>query len=130
MKALEKYDDYWDVTGRIFLGGFFLLAGLRKIMTYGGTTGYMESVGVPGILLPLVILTELGCGLGLVLGLKTKLAAFLLAGFALLSAVIFHQVWNDPGQMVNFTKNIAIAGGLLVILRHGAGPLSMDAKSG
>lgn len=130
MKALEKYDDYWDITGRVFVGGFFLLAGVRKIMTYGGTTGYMESVGVPGILLPLVILTEIGCGLGLILGFKTKLAALLLAGFALLSAAIFHQFWGDPSQTVSFMKNVAIAGGLLMILRHGSGRLSMDAKSG
>lgn len=129
MKALEKYDDYWDLGGRLMVGGIFLLQGVGKVRGYAGTAGYMESAGVPGILLPLVILTEIGCGLGLILGFKTKLAAFLLAGFTIISALLFHQLWNDSGQYVGFIKNIMIAGGLLVILRNGAGPLSMDAKS-
>ena len=117
-----------DLASRVLLAQIFLLAGISKISGYGATQGYMAAMGVPGALLPLVILTEVGGGLALVLGFKTRLVAFLLAGFSVVSALIFHANFADQMQMINFMKNLAMAGGLLLLVRHGADELSLDAK--
>jgi putative oxidoreductase len=86
----------------------------------------MESMGVPGMLLPLVIALEIAGGLALMLGWHTRLTAFLLAGFTLLATAIFHSNLGDQTQMLFFMKNLSIAGGLLLVVSHGAGPYSID----
>lgn len=127
MNSLSKYA---ELGGRVFLSALFLLSGLGKLGAYAATAGYMASQGVPGWLLPLVILTEIGGGLAIALGWKTRIVAFLMAGFTLVSALIFHTHFADPNQMINFWKNVAIAGGFLLLVVHGAGPLSLDQHSG
>lgn len=117
-----------ELGGRILLAHIFLLSGLYKLSTYAATAGYMKSAGVPGGLLPLVIATELGGALGLILGWRARLAAFLLAGFTLLAACIFHNNFADPIQQQQFMKNLTIVGGLLVVVARGAGTLSLDAR--
>ena len=129
MQALEKYNPQFELLGRIFLAAIFLRGGIFKILGYAGFGGYMESFGIPTLLLPLVILTELGCGLALLVGLKTRLAAFLLAGFTLLTIILIHNPLNDPGQWNDAMKNLAIAGGMLILMTRGAGPLSMEASA-
>jgi putative oxidoreductase len=114
--------------GRVLLALMFLLAGINKISGYAGTQGFMESMGVPGALLPLVILLEVGGGLLLVLGWHTRIVAFLMAGFTLLASLIFHSNLADQTQMLFFMKNLAIAGGLLLVALHGAGPWSIDSR--
>lgn len=114
--------------GRIFLAHIFLIAGINKIGGYAGTQGYMESVGVPGMLLPLVILVEIGGALALILGWQTRWAALVLAGFTLLSALIFHTHFAEQTQMIMFMKNFAIAGGLFYVATFGAGAWSLDAR--
>jgi len=105
------------------------MAGLNKMGAgYDGTAGYMDSMGVPGGLLPLVILTELVGGLMIILGFKIKWAALALAGFTLLAGIIFHGNFADQMQSILFMKNLAIAGGLLLLFNHGAGELSIDKK--
>lgn len=120
---MEKYS---SVVARVLLAHIFILAGMNKIMGYAGTQGYMESVGVPGMLLPLVILVEVGAGLALVAGWQTRWAAYALAGFTVVSAVIFHSNLGDQVQMIMFMKNLAITGGLLLLAEHGAGAFSLD----
>ena len=115
--------------GRVLLATIFILSGFSKIGGYAGTVGYMEAKGVPGILLPLVILTELGGGLCILAGFQTRIVALLLAGFCLVSAVLFHFQPADQGQMVNFMKNLAIAGGFLVLMSNGAGAYSIDSMT-
>ena len=117
---------YSSLISRILLSHIFILAGFSKITGYAGTQGYMESVGVPGMLLPLVILLELGGGLAILIGLKTKLISYALAGFTIIAAVIFHSNLADQMQMILFMKNIAIAGGFLLLAAHGAGAYSID----
>jgi len=117
-----------ELGGRILLASIFVLSGFTKIAGYAGTQGYMEAMGVPGALLPLVIVTELGGGLLVALGLWTRLAALALAGFSLVAAALFHANFGDQMQMIMFLKNLAIAGGFLVLFAHGAGPLSLDAR--
>ncbi len=113
--------------GRILLGSIFLLAGIGKIGSYAGTQGYMEAMGVPGMLLPLVIFLEIGGGLALIAGFQARITAFLLAGFSIISAIIFHADLNDQMQSIMFMKNFAIAGGLLFVTAFGAGTWSIDA---
>ena len=118
-----------ELVGRLFLGHIFLLAGLNKLGDgYAGTAGYMDSVGVPGGLLPLVIALEIVGGLMILLGFKVKWAAYALAGFTIAAAVIFHSNLAEQMQMILFMKNFSIAGGLLLVAAHGAGALSIDSK--
>jgi putative oxidoreductase len=119
-----------ELAGRILLGHIFLLAGINKISGYEGTAGYMEAMGVPGALLPLVIVLEIVGGLALIVGFKTKWAALALAGFTVLAAVLFHADFSDQTQMILFMKNWAITGGLLMVYVYGAGELSLDRKLG
>ena len=116
-------------TGRFFLAIMFFMSGLTKITQYAGTQGYMEAMGVPGFLLPLVILTEAVGGLAIILGWKTKYVAFALAGFSVLSAILFHADFSNQAEMTNFMKNIAIAGGFLTLFVHGAGAYSLDNRA-
>lgn len=125
---MEKLNPLFDLVGRILMAILFVPAGFGKITGYSGTAGYMESVGVPGFLLPLVIIVELLGGLAILVGWQTRIAAFLLAGFSVLAALLFHFQPEDQMQMILFTKNFAIAGGLLFLVANGAGAYSVDAR--
>jgi len=116
--------------GRILIALIFVLSGINKLGGFAGTQAYMESAGVPGMLLPVVIALELLGGLAIILGWHTRLAAFLLAGFTLLSGILFHGNIGDQMQMIMFMKNLAIAGGFLMIVALGAGPWSIDNRKG
>ena len=115
-----------QLVARVFLGHIFLLAGISKIGGYEATQGYMDAMGVPGMLLPLVILLEIGGGLAIIAGFKTKWAGMALAGFSVVAAALFHNNFGDQMQMILFMKNIAIAGGLMLLVSHGAGAYSLD----
>ncbi len=118
-----------ELVARIFLGHIFLMAGLSKLGDgYAGTAGYMESVGVPGGLLPVVIALEIIGGLMVIVGYKVKWAAYALAGFSIVAAAIFHADFADQMQMIMFMKNVSIAGGLMLLSVHGAGVFSVDNK--
>ena len=115
--------------GRLLLSIMFVSSGLQKISGYAATQGYMEAMGVPGMLLPLVIALEVVGGVAIILGWKTRLFAFALAGFCVVSAILFHGNFGDQMQMIMFMKNITIAGGFLLLVAHGAGSYSLDARS-
>lgn len=114
--------------GRLLMSVIFIMAGINKIGGYEGTQGYMQTMGVPGMLLPAVILLEIGAGAALLIGWKVKISALLLAGFTLLSALIFHNDFADQMQVIMFMKNLAIAGGLLFVLAFGPGQWSLGRK--
>lgn len=117
------------LAARILLAQIFLIAGFGKLGAgYAGAQGYMDAMGVPGMLLPLVIALEIGGGIALVAGFMTRWAALALAGFSIAGAVVFHASLGDQTQMIMFMKNFAIAGGLLLLYVHGAGAYSVDAK--
>ncbi len=118
-----------ELAGRSLLALLFLLSGFGKLGAYSATAAYMSSHGVPGALLPVVIATELLGGIAIVLGWRTRIVAFLLAGFSLVTALSFHSNLGDQTQMIMFFKNISIAGGFLLLVVHGAGRLSLDARS-
>ena len=119
---------YSSLVARILLGHIFLLDGVSKVFSYAGTQGYMDMMGVPGMLLPLVIILEFAGGLALIVGWQTRWSAYALAGFSIISALIFHHDLVDKVQMIMFMKNLAIAGGLLLLAEHGAGAYSLDNK--
>jgi putative oxidoreductase len=112
--------------GRLFLAMMFLMAGLSKIGNYAGTQGYMEAMGVPGALLPLVIALEALGGLAIILGWQTKIASLALAVFCVVSAVMFHNDFSNQAEMSSFMKNITIAGGFLLLIAHGPGAYALD----
>ena len=117
-----------DLGGRVLIAVIFLVAGYGKVVGYAGTLGYMHAYGVPAALAPLAILVELGGGALVVAGLWTRYTALALAGFSVVTALIFHSHLADMGQQINFMKNLAIAGGLLFLAVHGAGAWSLDAR--
>jgi putative oxidoreductase len=115
------------LAGRLMLAVIFVQDGWMAITSYSGVQQYMESNGVSGQLLPLVIATELGGGLLVAFGLLSRIAAFGLAGFCLLTAFIFHHDLGDADQSIQFYKDIAIAGGFLMLVAFGPGAWSVDA---
>lgn len=125
---MEKLQAPALLAGRILLATMFVLAGFQKIGGYAGTQQYMESFGLPGILLPLVIVLEFAGGLAIIAGFMTRWVALALAGFTLVAGLIFHFDFSDQMQSILFMKNLAIAGGFLVLAAHGAGAWSLDAR--
>ena len=123
---MDKLQELSAPIGRLLLSMIFIFSGFTKITGYAATQGYMEAMGVPGMLLPLVIAVELLGGIAILLGFKARLVAILMAGFSIISALLFHQFWIDESQMNPFMKNIAMAGGFLMIFAHGAGAYSID----
>ena len=117
-----------QLIGRIMLALIFILAGFGKIQDPAGTMAYMQSAGLPGILLWPTIALELLGGLALAVGYKTRYVAFALAGFSVLAAAMFHNNFGDQMQMIMFLKNIAIAGGLLLLAVSGLTAYSVDSK--
>lgn len=125
----STYRKVFELAGRVLLAGLFLLSGLTKIGGYTATAGYMASMGVPSALLPLVIATEVIGSIAIIIGWHTRIAAFLLAGFTLLAGILFHNNFADQIQTIMFLKDIALAGGFLLLVANGAGPLSIDRRS-
>ena len=115
-----------ELGGRVLLAALFLISGLGKIGAYAATAGYLASASLPTALLPAVIATEVLGAVAIVAGWQTRITAFLLAGFTLLSALIYHNDFGDQVQLIMFLKNVSIAGGFLLLAANGAGRFSMD----
>ncbi len=116
--------------GRLLMATIFLVSGFGKLMSPSGTIGYIASVGLP---LPELayagaLAAELGGGLMLVLGYRTRWVAAALAVFSVVSAVLFHNALGDQNQMFHFLKNLAMAGGLLQFIAFGGGTFSLDER--
>lgn len=114
--------------GRVMLAAIFLWSGYGKISDQASALGYIQSVNLPApeVALWVAIAVELLGGLALAVGFKTRLVAAGLALFCLASALVFHTAFNDQNQLINFFKNIAMAGGLLQLVAFGAGSFSLD----
>ena len=117
-----------DLIGRILISALFLLNGIFKISNYDGTISWMESVGMPGILLIPAIILEIAGPVLIIIGYKTKLAAGLLSLFCIATAFIFHNDFAIHMQLTSFLKNIALAGGFLILFVNGAKGFSLDNK--
>ncbi len=126
---INKVETYSAPLGRVLISTIFLTSGLSKIGAYEQTAGWMSSLGVPGILLPLVIALEVVGALAVIVGWQTRIAAFLLAGFSVLAGLLFHNDFSNPMEQAMLMKNISIAGGFLAFTAFGAGALSMDNRN-
>jgi putative oxidoreductase len=122
---------FFPFTGRLLIGGIFLLSGLTKIPAYAGITAAISSAGLPlaplGFVIALVV--EIGLGLLLLVGYRTRPTALGLAIWCLVTAIFFHRNFADQNTMIHFLKNLMIAGGLLQIVYFGAGPFSLDNRA-
>ena len=117
-----------EIIGRIFLSAIFLINGVGKIFNYEGTIQYMENFDVPGYLIIPAITVEILFPILLIIGYYTKFSALVLSLFTLALAVIFHTDFSNQMQLMSFLKNIAIAGGFLIIFVYGPGKYSLDHK--
>lgn len=124
-----------SLAGRLLIAALFLPAGISKITGFAGTVGYIGSVGLPlpAVGAALAIAVEVLGGLALIVGYQTRFAALVLALFTVVASFFFHAYWSVPTeqafmQQLLFFKNIAVAGGLLVLASHGAGAWSVDAR--
>ena len=127
--------DTLSLVGRVLLALLFVPAGFSKLMGFAGTVGYISSVGapLPQVAAVIAIIVELGLGLMLLVGFKTRFAAVVLAIFTVVASVLFHNYWSMPADkaFVNqlmFFKNIAVTGGLLAFVAFGAGRFSIDKR--
>ena len=130
----ERLQNLAAMLARILLCVVFLHAAYGKIANPKGTTAFMEARGMPAanVGLPVAIVVEIAGGLSLLLGLRARLGAFVLFVFLIPTTLYFHNFWTYPaeqvqGQMINFMKNLAIMGGLLMVTGFGAGGLAFDA---
>ena len=115
-----------ELVGRIFLSALFLIEGFGKISMQEDVIMYMDDYGVPGILFVPATVLEILFPLLLIVGYKTKWAASVMALFTFTVAIIFHTDFSEGMQMVFFLKDLAIAGGFMVILVYGPGKISLD----
>lgn len=123
---MKKVENVGVLVARILMPILFIVAGWGKITGYAGTQQYMEAMGVPGFMLPLVILLELGGGLAILFGFLTRFTALFTAGFTLLTAFLFHSNFAEGVNQLMFMKNLSIAGGFLVLGLVGPGAWSID----
>ncbi|MDH4110703.1 MAG: DoxX family protein [Nitrospira sp.] len=121
----DRFLYYADAPARAAMAAIFILSGISKIGAFEGTQAYMEAFGVPGVLLGPTVAFEILAGLAVLLGLAARQAAFLLAGFSIITALIFHRDFGDQVQQIMFLKNVAMAGGLLLLARDGSASLSL-----
>jgi putative oxidoreductase len=114
--------------GRILLTLLFFVAGYNKLMNVAGTAGYFGKLGLPmpDLLTWVVIAIELVGALLILIGWKTRWVAWVMAIFTVATAVIGHKFWVDPSQATQFLKNLAIAGGFIMLAYAGPGRLSVD----
>jgi len=115
-----------ELIGRIFLSALFLIEGLGKLFTQEQVITYMEDYGVPGMLFIPAVVVEILFPLLLIVGYKTRLAALVMALFTLTVAIIFHTDFSDGMQLISFLKNLAIAGGFMIIIAYGSNKFSID----
>ena len=117
-----------DILGRIFLSTIFIIEGLRKLFFQEQTIEFMEAYGVPGILFFPSVIFEILFPLLIIVGYKTKLASLVMILFILTVTIIFHTDFSNEMQLIAFLKNIAIAGGFLIIFARSTGKYSIDYK--
>ena len=115
-----------EFIGRILLSALFLIEGIGKISMQEDVIMYMEDYGVPEILFIPAVILEILFPLLLIVGYKTKLSALIMALFTLTVAIIFHTDFSEGMQMTFFLKDLAIAGGFMIIFVYGSNKISLD----
>jgi putative oxidoreductase len=123
MTALSTFG---TLAARILIGALFIMAGIGKLGDVAGFAGYLTSGGLPAFLAWPSVIFEIVLGLAMIAGFQTRIFALLGAGFCVLAAVLYHFNPADQMQMTMFLKNLAIAGGFLMLAVHGAGRYAVD----
>ena len=113
--------------GRLLMAAIFLHEGVVKLTAFDRAVSYAKAFGLPPSVIVAAIVIEIGCGLMLALGLLARTGALALAAFCLITAAVFHTDFSQVNQILHFEKNLAIAGGLLVLATAGPGPFSLGA---
>jgi len=126
---LNRRPSFVPAAARVLLALLFLVSGFGKLAAPAATKAYILSAGLP---LPelaylIAVAVEVGLGLALLLGYRTRVVAALMAAFTAATAFAFHADFADPNQMNHFLKNLAISGGLLQVAAYGAGGFALDA---
>jgi putative oxidoreductase len=118
--------------GRILIAAVFLWSGYGKVTDFANNVGYAASFGMPVPQLAIILgaVVELLGSTLLIIGFQVRLVAFIMAGFAIVTALVFHRNFADFEQELNFMKNLSIAGGLLQIAALGGGAYSIDGRRG
>jgi len=124
----DRSNSVLPLVGRLLLAAIFLVSAFGKLTAPGPTQGFIASVGLPMPVLSYLaaVIIELGGGLMLLIGYRTRLAATVLAAFSVISALVFHHALGDQNQLFHFLKNMAMAGGLVQVIAFGAGSFSFD----
>lgn len=132
---MNSANDITTLAGRILIAVIFLISGFFKVGGYAQIVGYAAAMHLPapGVAIAAAAAVELACGLAILAGFKTRFAAWLLFLYLIPVSIVFHNFWAVQGQeqqtqMVNFLKNVAIMGAMLVLSVNGAGAYSVDAK--
>ena len=128
-----NYHPAVTLIGRVLMAALFIIFGIRKVLAFGFYAGYFAKLGFPApeVMVVLAIIVEVGGGLLMVIGWKTRWAAWALAIFTVIATFMAHRYWELDAQqyvaqMTNFWKNMTIVGGLLMVACFGAGPISVD----
>ena len=131
MNNALKTPSVTPAVGRLLMSVIFILSGVGKLAAPAATIGYIASTGLPLATLgyAAAVTIELGGGLLLLAGYRTRLVALVLAAFSIVTGLIFHHAFGDQNQMIHFLKNLAMAGGLLQVAAFGAGAFSIDART-
>jgi putative oxidoreductase len=130
---MDDQKDWAALLGRMLLALLFVVSGFGKIPGFEETAGYIASQGLPmpQVLAALAVLFELGGGVAIALGWKTRWAAAALILFLIVITPVFHKFWGIPpdeamAQQTNFMKNVSVLGGFLLLFAFGPGRYSMD----
>ena len=125
---LRSIENYIDLIARILISLLFLINGYSKIIYFDGTIIWMESYGLPGFFIYPAILLEIIAPLLLIIGYKTKISSVMLAGFCIVTALIFLNDFSEQSQLNGFFKNIGLSAGFLFLAINGSKKFSLDYK--
>ena len=123
---MQVLHTFGPLVGRVLIGLLFLLAGLGKLGDVSGFAGYVASGGLPAALAWPAVIFEIVAGLLLIIGYQTRIVALLIAAFCIVAGLLYHFAPADQMQMAMFLKNLAIAGGVLMVALHGPGRYALD----
>ncbi len=120
-------ESWIPLLARVFLSALFIASGISKVLGLAGTVQYMQSMGLPfaNLLVYPALAAEILGGLSVLTGFGAKWGALLLFLYLIPTTLIFHTDFSDPAQQINFMKNLAIMGGLLLVFSFGPGPRSL-----
>lgn len=132
---MNAYERIMPLVGRILISVIFLLSGITKVMNFSGMVAFMASKGMPmpNVMIAGALVVEIFGALCLITGFQTRIAALIMFLYLIPATLMFHNFWAMQGAMradnqINFLKNLAIMGGLLMAAAYGPGRLSVDAS--